>query len=247
MICCHVTGIRNKKFLHLKITPEFLHRADSLKLCFGFSHLARPQTFNRKFKKHVNAIRTSLQWWVYASRFIPHLSQFRNMLTDTASLYPHSNLRDGGVAFTRSFNVTTWGVGEHLQRTAKLLVPGPGLEAGARTQGSWLPAQNTSHWIMLSIGWRKLQPHSSGWRFDSYLNTQLQASSYMKILHVILIGKLPNRVKGAREAWKRSESRVFHTAGDVATARTHSVHTGIAPPFTSIQWAPCTHRRRDAQ
>lgn len=74
-----------------------------------------------------------------------------------------------------------------------------GLEAETRTQGSGPEA----HWIMLPIGQWKCNSHNSRWKAYSYWNTRLQTSSCIKMLHMILIGKLPKLVKNGREARKK--------------------------------------------
>lgn len=62
--------IRNEKILHIKISPKFLHLFDCVQLCFWFSHLMCPQTFNKRFEKHVNVISSSLGCVNYARSFL---------------------------------------------------------------------------------------------------------------------------------------------------------------------------------
>lgn len=152
-------------------------------------------------------------------------------------LIPPAILEVGGMISTCSFNVTVWGLGwGYLQRTAESLVPGPGLEAGTRTRGSWLPAQNTSRWISLSTGCWKFHSHRSGWKVDSYLNTRLQTSSCIKALHIISTRKLPNLVKDGREAGKKERRQSgSHTSERRRRSRVSPPLTGLLPPSTEAQ------------
>lgn len=112
MICRNMTGIRNKKILHIKISPKVLHRVDFLKLCFRFytSHVYRHSIRNLrnicKRDQHFAAM-GGLRKQIYCSSVTSCKS-----LTDVPSLYPHSNLRHRCYDLLCSFNGTILGVGD---------------------------------------------------------------------------------------------------------------------------------------
>lgn len=172
--------------------------------------------------------------WFTQADSSPHCHNLESMLTDVAWLYPHSNRRVGGMISICSFHVPILGVGRVSAENGYLACSRSRTGSWNWNPGPWLPAQTTSHWMALSIGWCKCHSYPWGWEVDSYLHTRIQTSSCSQALHVISTGKLPKLVRDGGEGGKKEQRRRLSHASEWCGLTISLSTQGTGPPFTML-------------
>ena len=139
---CALQCDRDKRILHIKISPKFLHRTDCFWLCFGFTHHASEPWIRKLGNTRV---------WLAAHRDVWTVLQ---MYDSTITVYKvrgspcfmSRSLRDGARCPRAAWSLSDVGGGHLGER------PSPRQDWRLKQdQGSRLPAQSPSRWIQCDV------------------------------------------------------------------------------------------------